>query len=72
MTTTHESSLNETLLLAREGPDTCAICCGGYSEQDNITILPCHQRHYFHRQCIDEWLSRVDACPLCKKELSYL
>lgn len=35
----------------------CPICCKEYTDQDDITPLPCHVSHYFHTDCLEEWLN---------------
>lgn len=41
-----------------------------FTEADEITPLPCDEKHYFHRPCIKEWLEKNNNCPLCKKEIT--
>ena len=48
---------------------TCAICMSDFKETDKITPLPCDEKHYFHSECIIDWLSRNNSCPFCKKEI---
>ena len=36
--------------------DKCAICLGDYVENDLITQLRCDRRHYFHTNCIENWI----------------
>lgn len=48
---------------------TCAVCL------DNIEIGQWYKRlprcgHYFHAQCIDEWLSTRATCPYCRQQIS--
>lgn len=43
---------------------SCSICFEDFEEGSAIRHLPC--RHGFHRLCIDRWLIRKDACPLCQ------
>lgn len=45
----------------------CPICTDEFEDDDDITHLPC--MHYFHRQCITQWLSRNCSCPVCRKEM---
>jgi len=49
---------------------SCPICMVDFTESDHIAPLPCDEKHYFHPQCIKEWLSKNNCCPLCKKELT--
>ena len=44
----------------------CVICLGEYDRDSMVTVLPCDVRHYFHANCIEEWSSRNNTCPLCK------
>jgi len=41
----------------------CSICMGTLEEGDRIGALPCE--HYFHVECLKEWLKRRNVCPLC-------
>ena len=49
---------------------TCAICMEEFSEEDQITPLPCDERHYFHAKCIEGWLLNNNNCPFCKKVIT--
>mmetsp|Transcript_7464 Transcript_7464/g.11159 ORF Transcript_7464/g.11159 Transcript_7464/m.11159 type:complete len:165 (-) Transcript_7464:137-631(-) len=44
---------------------TCAICLTDFEQNEGVVILPSCQ-HTFHRKCLNEWLLRKTACPLCK------
>ena len=46
----------------------CVICLGEFEVQDNITTLPCV--HFFHKECIREWLETRSHCPVCKMEIT--
>lgn len=48
----------------------CSVCLCQYENLDAVAVLPCF--HFFHQQCIGEWLSRNDACPLCKQSVSVM
>ena len=50
--------------------DDCPICYLKFEEKANIILLPCDEKHYFHSDCIKEWLKRNNSCPLCKKEIT--
>ena len=43
----------------------CSICLEDFNNEDNIRVL-CH---YFHTECIDEWLSKSKYCPNCRNDL---
>ena len=44
-------------------PDTCSICLG---QGDYGKVLVCN--HFFHTECIDQWLKEKRSCPLCLSE----
>ena len=48
----------------KEEIDTCAICYSEYEENKKIGKLQCG--HLFHVDCIKNWLSRKNSCPMCR------
>ena len=60
----------ESISKLTENQSTCNICLEELKEGDTIRKLN-HCSHTFHKDCIDEWLSRVPACPICKHELTH-
>jgi len=46
---------------------SCAICMTEFEKDENLRSLQC--THYFHRECIDKWLSVGTTCPVCKGEV---
>lgn len=48
----------------------CAICLNEFSENNDVSPLPCDIRHYFHTDCIEQWFRQNTTCPLCKKEIN--
>ncbi|KAI4380836.1 hypothetical protein MLD38_006979 [Melastoma candidum] len=62
--------------------DTCAVCLGRLSEDDEVRELR-NCCHFFHRDCIDRWVDHNDnhhrhdqddhdnhkSCPLCRAPL---
>jgi hypothetical protein len=42
----------------------CVICLEEYKIQDSIKILSC--KHYFHTDCIEQWLNINRSCPMCR------
>merc|ERR1712226_750890 len=58
----------ELVVDKEEEGSTCNICLEDVQIGDEIRKLP-HCSHTFHKQCIDQWLSQVASCPVCKREL---
>lgn len=48
---------------------TCIICLKDINEGDQIMILNCSDKHYFHGDCIKSWLTVKTVCPICRREL---
>eukprot|EP00921_Rhytidocystis_pertsovi_P001040 GHVQ01001781.1.p1 GENE.GHVQ01001781.1~~GHVQ01001781.1.p1 ORF type:complete len:831 (-),score=117.58 GHVQ01001781.1:2146-4638(-) len=46
----------------------CSICLGDFVQDDNVRFLNC--QHSFHQKCIDKWLVRSAACPLCLRPIA--
>ncbi|KAK4750807.1 hypothetical protein SAY87_004289 [Trapa incisa] len=44
----------------------CSICQEDYEEADDIGKLDCG--HGYHLECITQWLSHKNVCPICKSE----
>jgi len=56
--------------LTTEDYTKCSICIGEYQNEEEVRTLPC--LHYFHKECIDQWLQKNRVCPICKTSiLSY-
>lgn len=49
------------------GSHTCNICLSEFQPGDEVRTLPCF--HFFHKSEIDQWLSRNNSCPLCKRPI---
>nr|GEY65497.1 zinc finger, RING/FYVE/PHD-type [Tanacetum cinerariifolium] len=43
----------------------CAVCLEGFKGGDKCRLLP-NCRHSFHANCIESWLIRSAACPICR------
>merc|ERR1712129_190402 len=41
----------------------CTVCLESFRTGEELRVLPCF--HRYHRSCIDEWLARSPACPIC-------
>ena len=45
----------------------CTICLEEYEENNELYQLQCG--HYYHKECIDDWLLKHQTCPLCRLNL---
>lgn len=43
---------------------SCAVCYTEYAPEEEVRALPC--LHFYHRECIDQWLMHHRICPICK------
>ncbi|CAD8123154.1 unnamed protein product [Paramecium sonneborni] len=50
-----------------EHKETCAICLLDLNEQKVIKILKCN--HFFHQECIKQWLQLKAECPTCRDKI---
>ena len=48
----------------------CVICSEAFENGDNVLILPCHPKHYFHYNCGVKCLEKKPECPLCREDYS--
>ena len=46
----------------------CVICTEDIKEGDEIMILKCPAKHFFHGNCIKEWLLVKTTCPMCRSQ----
>ncbi|KAL2539527.1 RING-H2 finger protein ATL44 [Abeliophyllum distichum] len=46
-------------------PVECAVCLENFKGGEKCRLLPIC-RHTFHVQCIDSWLLKTAACPICR------
>lgn len=47
--------------------EKCPICLVDLENHEEIRCLPC--KHIFHPSCIDTWLVKNSACPICKRDV---
>ncbi|CAD8213619.1 unnamed protein product [Paramecium octaurelia] len=48
-------------------PEICAICLSEINDKNLIKILKCN--HYFHNECIKDWLIIKAECPTCRNKI---
>ncbi|KAF9437925.1 hypothetical protein BGZ76_010556 [Entomortierella beljakovae] len=60
----------EYLTLLDPEDAVCAICLCDYEDEEELRKLNC--KHYFHKDCVDEWLRLNRNCPLCKRDIEEL
>ncbi|KAG0213361.1 hypothetical protein BGX33_002946 [Mortierella sp. NVP41] len=60
----------EYLTLADAQDAVCAICLSEYEDEEELRKMRCS--HYFHKDCVDEWLRLHRNCPLCKRDIEEL
>jgi hypothetical protein len=36
---------------------------------DEIVVLPCNFQHFFMKDCIQDWFSQNEICPVCRFEV---
>lgn len=48
-------------------PAECCCCMDEFGPEKNIVSTPCF--HYFHKECLKEWLKLSKTCPLCRSNL---
>ena len=45
----------------------CSICLDNFEIGSMICELKC--KHYYHKECIDEWLNENNTCPNCRNNV---
>jgi E3 ubiquitin-protein ligase DOA10 len=50
--------------------DQCAICLSEFEESQSVSPLPCNIKHYFHTECLEQWMKTKQECPLCRAEIT--
>ncbi|KAL1532775.1 RING-type E3 ubiquitin transferase [Salvia divinorum] len=57
--------LGESRRLPKPNDACCPICLSDYQPKETLRSIP-ECNHYFHADCIDEWLKLNGSCPLCR------
>ncbi|XP_051151222.1 putative RING-H2 finger protein ATL21B [Andrographis paniculata] len=58
--------LGESRRFPKPSDGTCPICLSDYEPKETLRSIP-ECNHYFHADCIDEWLKLNGSCPVCRK-----
>lgn len=45
----------------------CCCCCEDFNADKAILRTPC--AHYFHEECLAQWLKLAKTCPICRQDL---
>ena len=56
-------------ILNKSNTKTCVICQEDYNITEKICYLPCF--HFYHSQCIRQWVQTSNICPICKNEINF-
>ncbi|PPQ67283.1 hypothetical protein CVT25_005867 [Psilocybe cyanescens] len=61
--------VQDDVVPASIGRETCPICIVDFEEGDDIRVLPCEGKHCFHQNCVDPWLLKLSSsCPICRHD----
>lgn len=58
-----------TTTTTTEDHHQCCICLCSFEENEMVKVIPICM-HFYHSQCVDEWLQSRAICPLCRAPLS--
>ena len=65
---TFQKLLEQLNLKEEEDEDMkCAICFDEYKEEHLLRKMPCD--HFFHKDCIDQWMEKMATCPICNQDI---
>ena len=56
-------------ILNKSNTKTCVICQEDYNITEKICYLPCF--HFYHSQCIRQWVQTSNICPICKIQINF-
>ncbi len=56
-------------ILNKSNTKTCVICQEDYNIIEKICYLPCF--HFYHSQCIRQWVQTSNICPICKIQINF-
>ena len=59
-------SIQRMAMAVRMTSSDCAVCLERFRDGDRCRNLP-SCGHSFHQDCVDRWLMRSPACPICRR-----
>lgn len=59
-----EPLATETITYQEESTQPCSICLTDFENGSECSKLECG--HFFHRQCLEDWLKVKNTCPICR------
>lgn len=59
------NDLHEVIITEFDKQSQRSICLTNLKQHEVLRILLCD--HYYHKNCIDEWLNKNNVCPNCRK-----
>lgn len=62
-------NMDEETRGTEQGGAICAICRMDVELGEEIIVLPCPGRHWFHTECCVSWLEESRTCPYCRAAL---
>ena len=51
------------------GPESSQIVDHELGAEANMVVLPC-KAHFFHVECISQWITKQNACPICRDQIT--
>lgn len=48
---------------------SCPICMVDFEKNDEVIVMPCDRRHFFHAECVKVWLRTSQFCPICRANI---
>jgi hypothetical protein len=47
----------------------CMVCLENIDKENSANLTTLYCSHYFHTECINEWLNKSQSCPICKQSI---
>jgi len=54
------------------GDATCSICMDDFEDDPPLCLKKCETKHYWHKECLKNWLNTKLTCPNCKIQIGKL